>query len=108
MLTQKYPEQIPDLLGYHSLIIEVHLQYKGDNWLAYDSRLCLSAAANHNIVWAHIDQAYSGKAKASRCKYCFSNTHQAPKCAWVPEYPTLMTQPTLLFAQWHPSLVCFK
>ena len=73
VLTQKYPEQIPDLLGYQFLIIEAHQEYEGDNWLAYDRRFRLSAAANHNTVWGHIEQtlwslAFFGKAKASRCK----------------------------------------
>ena len=68
MLTLEYPDWIPDLLGYQSLIIKVHLEYEDDNWLAYDRQFCLSAAANHNIVWAHIEQtlwslALSGKAK---------------------------------------------
>ena len=43
VLTRKYPEQIPDLLEYQSLIIEVHLEYEGDNWLAYDRQFHLSA-----------------------------------------------------------------
>ena len=36
VLTRIYPKQIPDLLEYQSLIIEVHLEYESDNWLAYD------------------------------------------------------------------------
>ena len=52
----KHSERIPDLLGYQSLIIEVHLEYEGDNWLAYDRQFCLSAAANQYVVWSHIDQ----------------------------------------------------
>ena len=106
VLTRKHPERIPDLLGYQSLIIKAHLEYDGDNWLAYDRRFCLSAAANYNIVWGHIDQtlwslAFSGKAKTSRCKYCFSITHQSTECVWEPEYPT---QPTPLFPQQHPPV----
>ena len=115
MLTQKHPERIPDLLGYQSLIIEVHLEYEGDNWLAYDRRFHLSAAANHNIVWAHIcidptlwGLAFPGKAKASRCKYCFSITHQSTEYAWAPEYSTPMTQPTPLFPQRRPYPIWFK
>ena len=102
VIIQKYPEQTP---GYQSLIIEVHLEYEGDNWLSIDRWFRLSAAANHNIVWGHIDLtlwslAFSGKAKVSRC---FSITHQSTECAWAPEYTTHMTQPTPLFPQWHPS-----
>ena len=32
-------------MAYQSLIIEVHLEYEGDNWLAYDRWFRLSAAA---------------------------------------------------------------
>ena len=113
VLTQKYPEQIPDLLGYQFLIIEAHQEYEVDNWLAYDRRFRLSAAANHNTVWGHIDQtlwslAFSGKAKASRCKHCFSISHQSTECTWAPEHPISTTQPMPLFPQRRPPPVCFK
>ena len=42
VLTRKYPEQIPDLSGYQSLIIEAHLEYESDNWLAYDRQFRLN------------------------------------------------------------------
>ena len=79
----------------------------------YDRRFCLSTPANHNTCWGRIDQtlwslAFSGRAKASRCKYCFSMSHQSTECAWAPEHPTSMTQPTPLFPQWCSSPVCFK
>ena len=114
-LTQKHPERIPDLLGYQQLIIEASLEYEGDNWLGYDRQFQLTAAATQNTAWGHIDQtlwslAFSAKAKASRCKYCFSIIHTAAECAWAPEQLTSnpVTQPMLLFSQRHPPPVCFK
>ena len=87
---------------------------KGNNLsFAYDRWFRLSAAANHNTVWGHIDQTlwsltFSWKAKASRCKHCFSISYQSTECTWAPEHPTSTTQPMPLFPQRCPSPVCFK
>ena len=115
VLTQKHPERIPDLLGYQQLIIEASLEYEGDNWLGYDRQFRLTAAATQNTAWGHIDQTlwslvFSAKAKASRCKYCFSINHMAAECAWAPEQLTSnpVTQPMPLFSQHRPPPLCFK
>ena len=110
VLTRRYPEQIPDLLGYQSLMIEARLEYEGDNWFAYDRRFCLSAAANHNIVWAHIDQKLWSlwKSQSQQMHILFQYYSQSTERAWAPEYPTSMTQPTPLFPQRCPYPLCFK
>ena len=95
VLTGKHPSRIQDLMGYQSLIVEACLEYGSETWLGYDRRFRQMAAAAPGTVWAKIDptlwnMAFTGQAKARRCKYCFSLTHQAEDCDWV---PTLATAP---------------
>ena len=88
-LTAKHPERIQDLLGYQALILEARMEYDGDGWLGYDRRFRQRAAANPDTTWARIDPtlwniAFAGQARATRCRYCFSLTHQAEECEWAP------------------------
>ena len=90
VLSSKQPHRIPDLLGYITLIIESHMEYAGNGWMGYDRRFRQVAAANPNIVWAQIvttlwNLAFSGKARAVRCKFCFSLSHTSAECNWAPE-----------------------
>ena len=38
LVAQIQPQRVSDLLGYQHLILEAHLQYEGDGWVAYDRR----------------------------------------------------------------------
>ena len=56
---------------YQFLLIDVYLEYRGDTWVGYDRRFCLTAAAKASKVWAHIDPTlwnltFTGIAKTSR------------------------------------------
>ena len=89
VLTSKYPDKIQDLMGYQALIIEACMEYGSEAWLGYDRRFRQMAAASPGTQWAKIDptlwnMAFTGQAKAHRCKYCFSLTHQAEECDWAP------------------------
>ena len=53
--TQKYLENIQDVLGYLALIIEPRIEYEGDGWLGYDHRFRQNAAASPDAIWARID-----------------------------------------------------
>ena len=88
----KKPERITDLMGYQSLIIEAHLEYKNDCWIGYDCRFRQQAASQPHHPWSIIDNtlwnlAFAGHAKTSRCKYCFSLSHQSYDCDLSPELP---------------------
>jgi len=88
VVTKKSPHKISDMLAYLTLIIEAHMEYAGDAWLGYDRRFRQRAAADPSTSWAVIDTtlwnlAFSGKAKASRCKHCFSLTHTSAECEWT-------------------------
>ena len=89
----KQPGRIPDLLAYETLIIEAHMEYSGDAWLGYDRWFRQCAATGYTKSWAIIDPtlwnlAFSGKARATRCKFCFSLSHGSSDCAWSTDQPT--------------------
>lgn len=46
VIAKAQPHQIPHLLGYHSHIIEAHLEYRRDGWIGYDKRFHMNATAN--------------------------------------------------------------
>ena len=80
VLAAKHPEKIQDLMGYQALIVEACAEYKNEAWLGYDRRFRQMASASPSTPWAKIDptlwnMAFTGQAKAQRCKYCFSLTH---------------------------------
>ena len=61
------------------------MEHAGDGWLSYDRRFRLRAAVDPGMSWATIDTtlwnlAFSGKAKATRCKHCFSLSHPSADC----------------------------
>ena len=94
VVCKKQPERKPDLLGYMILIIEANMEYDGEAWLGYDRRFRQRAASDQKTVWSQSDStlwdlAFSGKAKANRCCYCFSLTHSSLKCKWAAD-----SQPT--------------
>ena len=50
--------------------------------------------ATPQINWAVIDTtlwnlAFSGKARSTRCKHCFSLSHLSKDCKWEPELPSM-------------------
>ena len=55
VLVQAQPERVADLLGYQHLILEAHLEYEGDGWVAYDRRFRQIAATAPGGLWAHRD-----------------------------------------------------
>ena len=98
IIALKYPERVPDLLGYQSLIIDASIQYEGDSWVGYDRRFRLSAAANLTKAWASLDPtlwnlAFAGNARVSRCKHCFALTHTSSKCEWASEATQAISTP---------------
>ena len=89
VITAKSPESTQDLLGYLSITVEACREYEGDTWLGYDRCFRQRAAASPDTKWAKIDptlwnMAFTGHAKAERCKYCFSLSHKAIDCEWAP------------------------
>ena len=88
VISIKQPGRIPDLLAYETMIIEAHMEYSGDAWLGYHIwfRQCAATDTTKNCViidstlW---NLAFSGKARATHCKFCFSLSHVLSGCAWA-------------------------
>ena len=94
VVSSKQPDRVPDLLGYMTLIIESHMEHAGEGWMGYDRRFRQIAATKPNMVWAQIDTtlwnlAFSGKARAVRCKFCFSLSHVSAQCNLAPDHGLL-------------------
>ena len=99
VVAEKFPNKVHDLMGYQALILEANMEYEGGTWMGYDRRFRLSVAGQEDAVWARIDptlwnMAFTGHAKAKRCKYCFSLTHAAQDCDLAPAAPTVTPQAT--------------
>ena len=76
------------MLAYLTLIIEAHMECEGEAWLGYDRRFRQRAAAYPGMSWAMTDHtlwslAFSDRAKALRCKHCFSLTHASVNYEWT-------------------------
>ena len=120
VLTAKHPNRIQDLLGYQALIVEACSEYNNEAWLGYDRQFRQMAAASPGITWARIDptlwnMAFTGQAKAVRCKFCFSLTHVSEECDWAPTArvaTTLVTvapPPTPTLQQWkNAGQICYS
>ena len=91
-ISLKFLNCIPNLMGYQSLIIEAHLECKNDCWIGYDCRFRQQAASQPDRPWAAVEptlwnHAFAGQAKSSRCKHCFSLSHQSAECVSCPPNP---------------------
>ena len=80
VIAKKQPQRVPDLMGYQILMLEASNEYQGNCWLAYYRRFRQQAASLPNCEWYTIDftiwnLAFTGQAKASCCRHCFSLFH---------------------------------
>ena len=87
VVSRNHPDHIPDIMGYQSLIIEASMD---DCWAGYDRRYRQQVAShpsttwsiNHPTLWS---LAFTGRAKVSRCSYCFSLSHRSADCELSPD-----------------------
>ena len=113
VVSRNHPECIPDLMGYQSLIIEASMEYKGDCWVGYDRRFRQQVASHPSTTWSTNDStlwslAFTGRAKVSRCSYCFSLFHRSADCELSPDQPQTHTQTTCKFCfRWNESTCTF-
>ena len=86
VLVQAQPERIADLLVYQHLILEAHLEYEVDGWVAYDLCFQQIAATVSGGLWAQRDMdlwnmVFSGCRRRPYCQYYFSSTHRSEECS---------------------------
>ena len=85
VIARKQPQHVPDLMGYQVLILEASSEYKNDCWMAYDRCFRQEATSQPQRSWSNIDTtlwllAFSGQARANRCKFYFSLSHTSKDC----------------------------
>ena len=78
-------KHVPDLMGYQILMLEASNEYQNNRWLAYGRQFQQLAASQPSCKWSNTDStlwslAFTGQAKANRCKHCFSLFHQSIDC----------------------------
>jgi len=79
------------------LMLEVSNEYQNNRWLAYDRQFRQLAASQPGWKWSNTNStlwslAFTGQAKASRCKHCFSLFHQSSDCEFAPAYSSSHAQ----------------
>ena len=80
VIAKKQPQRVPDLISYQFLMLEARNEYQGNCWLAHDMHVRQQASSLPNCKWSTIDStiwnlAFTGKARASRCRHYFSLFH---------------------------------
>ena len=82
-------KHVPDLMGYQILMLEASNEYQNNRWLAYGRQFQQLAASQPSCKWSNTvstlwSLAFTGQAKANRCKHCFSLFHQSIDCKFAP------------------------
>ena len=98
VIARKQPQHVPDLMGYQILMLEASNEYQGNFWLAYDRRFRQLAASLPNCKWSTIDPtiwnlAFTGQAKASHCRHCFSLFHLSKDCKFASNQTSSQVDP---------------
>ena len=86
VLGPSFPEAIPELMGYMSLIIRCSQDYEGLAWVWYDMAYRRQAAASGNRKWSEVNGTlysvcFTGKFRGNRqCDLCLARTHKTNNC----------------------------
>ena len=81
VLGSSFPEAVPELMGYMSLIIRCCQDYEGLAWVHYDMAFCQQAAASVNRKWLEVSSTlysiyFTGKFRGNhQCDLCLVKTH---------------------------------
>ena len=89
IIAKKQPQRVPDLMGYQILMLEASIEYQNNCWLAYDRQFQQQAASQPDCKLSITEStlwnfAFTGQARASRCKHCFILFHQLKDCEFSP------------------------
>ena len=86
VVSQQFPEAVPELIAYMLFIIKKAPQVEDQVWLVYDLAFREKAAATGNRTWSKTDstlcdQIFAGRAKKlPLCTQCFSTAHDTVDC----------------------------
>ena len=90
LVAQTQLQRVSDLLGYQHLILEAHLQYEGDGWVAYNRHFRQIAATYPEVLRARRNMdlwniAFAGHQCKPYCQHCFGSTHFSEECSGTPD-----------------------
>ena len=81
-----YPQAIPELMAYMSLIIRCSQDYEGLAWVRYDMSFRRQAAASGNRNWSEVNSTlysvcFTGKSRRNlQCELCLAKSHTTNNC----------------------------
>ena len=89
MIARNQPQHVTHLIGYQILILEANNEYQNNLWLAYYRQFRHQATSQPSCRWSVIkptlwNLAFTGQARASHCRHCFSLFHQSKDCEFAP------------------------
>lgn len=91
VLSAKYPDKTPQLMGYLKSIVKAHRTFKGEGWVTYDSCYRRNAALTKSLDWGQVDfhlynETFAGRARPiRRCTHCNSEHHTEEDCVLAPD-----------------------
>ena len=91
IVTLRYPERMPSLMAYLTIVAKASMRYKWPSWVVYDLNFHQNAADTGSTDWSKIDpglyaECFKGMAIASEgwCSYCYSTEHTSEHCLLKP------------------------
>ena len=115
VLSERAQSHTQDLLAYMSLIIHAARQYKGLEWLTYDSTFGQQAVNNPQKKWSTINTSlwttiFCNASPQEHCPTCLSLDHMQSDCSDAPPpknaKPTTLNQPVEQHSP--PSQICIR
>ena len=91
VLSQKYPQMVPELMVYQAMIVKCSHDFEGLAWVQYDWAYRRQAAQTKDLGWSCLNLTlfslcFAGKARRNiACAHCLSDNYASDMC---PENPS--------------------
>ena len=91
VMASKFPERVPHMLAYQTMLVREARRCGGRGWLAYDTAFRQQAATDSQVDWSKLNSSLypvtfmaqaSGKGRC--CVHCLEPDHAAEDCALSP------------------------
>ena len=86
VLSQIYPNQVPELMAYMSTIVRCQKEFEGLGWMHYNTSIRHQAAISKDLHWGKINPTlhsicFAGHARhLAHCTICLSTNHPGEHC----------------------------
>ena len=98
VLSQKFPQMVPELMAYQVTIIKCSRDFEGLAWAQYDWAYRRQAAQTKDLHWSRLNLTlfslcFTGKARQNiACAHCLSDNHVSDNCPDNPSRSLFMWQ----------------